>query len=202
MGFGAITSSATGGFKLFIKYVKISSFFLLFFIVFFNAVIQSIESRSPMPFIEDVGNKLILSSRNLAIQSEEVISNSYSFDSWKNGYNSIILLSNFLLAVWIILAWIRVFSYILAKTPLSFEDYSFAKYLFGFIAFYIVQVISLLSYAGLTSQLKTREDVVYFVLLPLTSVYLFFKACLKLLNPLSKTLDVKLLSSDVNLSIR
>jgi len=202
MGFSAISAPVSGGLSLFLKYVKYSSYFILFFIVFFSAVVQSIEQKSPMPFIEEVGNKLILSSRNLAVQSEEVMKTSYSFKGWKKGYDSIVSLSNFILAAWIFLAWIRLFTFVLSKSPLSFEYYPFAKYLLGFIAFYVVQVIALLAYGGLTSQLKSREDIVYFVVLPFTAIFLFWKACLHLLSPLSQELDKKLLSNDLNLSIR
>lgn len=185
------TTVASSGFKAFMKYLKVSSLFLLFLIVFLNSIVKSVEQKSALPILEDLGNNLLLSTKSLTENSNEIIAtgNVYDFSSWRNSLDSIVLLSEFLFAAFVCYTWIKVFGSIWNMTPFSFKGNVFAETFLGFMTFYVIQVISLLAYAGLSDQLTVRGDVAIILLTPIKAIFLFFKAIGVILFPVSSKVD-------------
>lgn len=183
--------AASGGFKLFIKYVKVSSIFLLLFIVLINSIVKSIEKKSPLPFFEDVGNKLVLSTKNLVDQSNIIIAakSIYDFSSFKNTINTITLISDFILAGFMSYTWITVLGKLWNATPFSFKGNTFALFFFGGLTFYIVQVIFMLAAAWYVGEIASKGAIAHIFLIPFQAIILAIKATSLILIPVSKKVD-------------
>ncbi len=181
----------SGGLRAVFKYVKMTSFFLLFTVIFINAIVLSVQQRSPYPILEDVGNKLVLVTQNLAIQSTKILETQkiYDFSSIKNTWKTLLSLSEYIVALWLCYAWIKVFGWLWNKTPFSFEGNAFASITLGTISFYVLQIIALLIAGTVTGTIHTSRDITVIALIPLQAVVLAFKAIGVILFPASNKLD-------------
>ncbi|MEK6883069.1 MAG: hypothetical protein AABY22_25820, partial [Nanoarchaeota archaeon] len=119
------TVRVAGGFglKSIFKILKLGSLFLIFGIVFAKAILQSYHDKSAEPIIKEIGSKIALATKDLATQSQLIIDKGtiYSEGAWY----IITTYAGLIFALIAVISWIRVFSWIWARSPYSFPGNAF-----------------------------------------------------------------------------
>jgi len=118
-----------------IFFIVIASFFIV------NAILISVEEKSVISGVSDIGNKLIYSTQQLSESSNEIYDKGFVVDS-SDGFLKIIMtywnvISSFLG----VLLWIRIFAWIINGT---LHLPGFFNYFIGTGLFVLLQIVVLL----------------------------------------------------------
>lgn len=178
------------GFKTLLIISKYFTLLILFSIVFAHAILQSFNEQSPIPFFEIVGQKLVLVTQDLLIQSKMIIEikNIYIFDKgfFENMLEVITIYSNLILAIYILIAWLRIFSTLWAHGPFSFPGNRFANFMMGSIFYIFIQGITILIFEAIKHNIIDFKDGVLTFFTPITMFYYLFLAVIVLILPVSR----------------
>lgn len=172
----ALTTIGSGGIKagmgIFAK-LKYAFLIILFSVIFINSIILSIEERSIEPFIKEMGNRFILVTNNLAIESQKIIDNGNIYvdtgNFLKDIWVSFSLLSGILSSLYIIFIWFLLITFI-ARHLISYEPY--VTYIIFLLVFFGLQIIFI----------KIYEDLP--ITTPFLSIYTFFKSIPYIIKPI------------------
>lgn len=154
--------------------------FIVFMIIFANAIVQSVQQRSFQPIVDDLGFRWLQTTFALEEESQTIIdqggvyeANSGFFGSSGQAFFSI---SGTLGPILIIYVWIRVLMYIAARSPLSGDISQWGNHLAIAVTFFFFLQILILLLFGHGGQ--------SFVI-PFRAFWTFFKAIPFILSPMS-----------------
>lgn len=181
---------------------KIGSLFLFFMFVFWASIIASFQQHTPEPFLREVGRHIFLSTQELADQSLAVVQKGDIYDFtggiWEGSLQVIEVFSNLILAIILVVSWIRVFAWLYAKSPFSFPGNDFANYFMAILIFLIFQVFAGLTYGAIAGGIHTFSDAVFVAEEPFRAFALLFKAIAIMISPISERLGVAMNSTAAN----
>lgn len=174
---GNVAATAAKGFgttALLLLRVFFWSWIVILF--FLSSIVKGIEARDISVTFIDLGNRFLLVSNNLNVQSLEIINNGLPNISI---FSNVVYLSEFISCILIIFLWLKLFSWIIGHTPFSNTSNIGKNYLWAFVIFMLLQIFASLINAGITGNLTAftgESSALYYILLPFTSILNFFKA--------------------------
>lgn len=168
------------------------SFFL--FVIFVNAITESVQQRSVVPLITDIGGRFLLASQNLEDSSMQIIEQGYVWiregGYWRGLWQSILSLSDFISNAVIIWLWIKLLAFLISISWISDRSRAFVNYSLGILIFIVLQIMFIIINAAVTGTITGfvggDNSVVYLIMLPFKSIYTFFKAFLLIFTPLGR----------------
>lgn len=130
-----------------------------------------------------LGNEFLLSTKNLADESQKIIDNKTAYD-FSGGFlkglgRAFLQYSVLLSAIGAVFIWLKIFAWFASKTPLSYSDNFFINYTVAFFLFYIFQLVTLLVNAGIAHELDGiigDNSLAYYAFLPIQCFWLFIQA--------------------------
>lgn len=177
---------AGAGAKSGFVYLKVFSFILLFAIISLGAILHSIQQKSVKPLIEEVGGNIVMTTNQLAVESNKII-DAGGVVSDKDGlakiWDIMVTYATFIILLWMTFVWIKLFSKIYERSPLSYDGNFFANYMAGFLIFILFQIIFGFFYGAMLDKLHNSDDALRVIYTPVLSIYLFLKAAYLILLP-------------------
>lgn len=186
------------------KYLKISIFFILLFLSLLNSGVNSYKEKSIMPFVNDIGGKLFLSTKTLAVESKNIINNDNLYDFSKGKIKGfvylIINLSKFIFPLLIIYLYLKFFSFLYSNIN---QTSKLAQMTFAILTFYIIQIIFILSVDAIAGNIHSAKDAANDLIIPLKAIMLFFRAVFVIILPMSNRVNtfLKIPENITNISI-
>lgn len=189
---GQAVSAASGSFKAWWKFFGVTLIVVVFTIIFLNAISESIKTQSFEPIVNEIGNRVVLASKNLQTESQLIIDRGglgdFSGGFFSGMWDLLVRAANIFGAACLFWAWITILAKIFDASPYSLN--TFSTWSLAFIAFYVLQVLFLLVFAslnGTVTGISTGDySIGHIFYIPILSVITFVKALPFILSPLAK----------------
>lgn len=172
------------------KLLFIFSISTIIFIVLVNAIVDSIEAKSYIPFIEDLGGKLLYNSVELERSSQQIIDRGGIFD-FNNGlfkglWATLLQISDILGVIIIIYYYIKFFTWIIDSTALLPKAVSILIAISGYMLLQIMFVLLLIANVIPNYfNLELSDNNLSNVFIPFRAFYTFFKTFPVFLSPIA-----------------
>ena len=178
------------------KFAFFSLLFVVFLIIFSNAIIMSVEQKSFEPLLNELGGRFFLASQSLETASLDAIERGGIYDPAGPWYGDVwefvSNLSELIFAVMVIWMWLRVLMWIVKKTPLSDESRWFTNFTLALLTFIVLEAAFILIKAAVAGEITDYRHALYLVSLPVRSFYSFFLALKFIFSPFASAIGDKM----------
>ena len=171
---------------------KFGFWFIIIGLIVLNSISRGIEEKSVGVVLLDLGERTLLATNNLNEESKHLIEND-GFCSGEGAFDCIKHFSGFLTALIIVLAWLKVLAFIIARTPFSNVSNWFINYSMAFILFVTLQILIIMASMGISgtiiSWFGTENSAISAISTPFRSFGNFVKALPKVIRPITSRLE-------------
>lgn len=182
------------GLKLVLSTVS-KSFLIIFALIFITEmVVLGMEEGSIEPVFREIGNRILLVTRQLQIESQRIIDNQGVL------YKEITNLSSFFaiakqigslfVSAYTIFLWLKVLTLIMGYTPGSSTDQMFRNIMLALVVFFVFQSMFILGNNAIAKDIDCfagcPKSVTGALLTPLNAFITFFRAVPYLLTPIKE----------------
>ncbi len=150
-------------------FIIVACFFIL------NAILIGIEQKSFLAGTTDIGNKLIYSTQQLSIASNNIYKKGFIIDKSESFLTILITYWNLISSFLGVLLWIRIFTWIVNGT---LKLPGFFNILIGTISFIVIQIIVLL--------LLTTGNKITIAMIPILCMWHFIRILPIIIKPFQK----------------
>lgn len=168
------------------------SFVLVFLLVFYQSISESIETKSFMPIVNSLGSRFLLATQDLQTASDDIILKQGVYIEgdtwWSNLKNFFLTFADLYTALFIVYVWMKLLMWLYSKTPLSEEGKWFVNFLLAIGTFTVLQIIFLISAGAINKTIESAGDVARLTAIPFIAYWTFIKAIPYMLSPALDTI--------------
>ena len=163
------------------------SFFIVFALLFYSAISESIATKSVQPIINELGQRFLLATQDLQTASEDIINNKGIYIPeqgwWENTKSFFLTFADIYAALFIVYVWLKLLMWLYSKTPLSEEGKWFINFLLAIMTFTVLQIIFLVSAGAINKTINGAGDVAALTVIPFKAYWTFLRAIPYMLSP-------------------